>query len=584
MTKETKLKLWLLFFFLFFLIGMNALFTFQLQYIGKDKSELVDHTHEVIIETKNFLGSMQDAETGQRGYLLTLDESYLEPYKSGIKKAKVSFKYLSSLTADNPIQQERLKSINKLMNLKLDELKMTIALGDKAIDIVKQNYGKKYMDEIRAHVKTFIELEVHLLKERKNKNTEHISNVIWLIRSMSFFVFSILFYFIYRTIKQKNALEFSKTKALEALKTKSEFLANMSHEIRTPLNAVLGFIDLLKDKTKDETSLKYLDIIDNSSNSLLNIIEDILDFSKIESRKLDIDKIDFDTKAEFEVITHLFNAKCSAKEITLILHIDEDVPKYLNTDPFRIKQVISNLLSNAIKFTDSGKKITLGINYKDGILNISVKDEGKGIAEDKQEHIFSAFGQEDSSTTRSYGGTGLGLSISRSLVELLGGELTLKSELGVGSEFSFSIPVKTGNIPNNKVENEEEVLLSGNVLLVEDNKTNQMLMQILLDEIGLEYDIANDGLEAIEKFKNNSYDVILMDENMPNMRGIEATAHIIDIEEKNSLSHTPIIALTANALKGDREKFLNAGMDEYRTKPLNKKILIEVLNKVMKSS
>jgi len=368
----------------------------------------------------------------------------------------------------------------------------------------------------------------------------------------------------------------------DSIASKSRFLANMSHEIRTPLNAILGFIDLLKEETKGSRSEKYVDIIDNSSKSLLQIIEDILDFSKIENEKLEIDNVDFNSKAEFEIMTYLFNATCSSKNISLILNIDENLPKTLNSDPFRIKQIISNLLSNAIKFSKNGSKIIVDINYNNNFLNISVKDEGVGISKDKLLHIFGAFNQEDSSTTREYGGTGLGLSISSELVKLLGGKLKVKSELNIGSEFYFSIPVKIGKeievkIPNKKTINFE----NRKILIVEDNKANQMFMKVILKKMNISFDIRADGIEAIDAFKNNKYDVIFMDENMPNMNGIEATKQILEFEKQNNITHTPIVALTANALKGDKERFLSAGMDEYMTKPLDKIKLIEILNNLL---
>ena len=379
--------------------------------------------------------------------------------------------------------------------------------------------------------------------------------------------------------KQKNKeVQEAQKKAILSAKAKSEFLANMSHEIRTPLNAVLGFIDLLKEETKGRKSATYVDIIESSSKSLLKIIEDILDFSKIESGKLDIDKVDFNTKTEFEVIAHLFDAKCSQKDISLILNLDSSLPQVINTDPLRIKQVISNLLSNAVKFTPNGKKIIVDIHCKNNLLYVSVKDEGVGIAKDKQNYIFEAFAQEDSSTTRVHGGTGLGLSISSELIKLLGGELKVESEVGIGSIFYFSIPIVVGEELKIKLTNDKDIKFNNQkILLVEDNKANQLFMKVILKKMNLSFDIANDGVEAVDMCKLNKYEAILMDENMPNLDGIGATKQILEYEKQNNLSHTPIIALTANALKGDRERFLEAGMDEYLTKPVNKKRLVEVL-------
>lgn len=376
-------------------------------------------------------------------------------------------------------------------------------------------------------------------------------------------------------------LEKDKEKAELTTKMKSEFLANMSHEIRTPLNAIVGFVDLLKEECKEKKPAEYLDVVHYSSRSLLKIIEDILDFSKIDSGKLAIDKIAFNTRSEFEVIVQLFEAKCSEKDISLTLDLDKNLPIAINTDPLRVRQVISNLLSNAIKFTDHNKRINVSISYKDEYLNVYVEDEGKGIAEDKLGHIFEAFSQEDDSTSRNFGGTGLGLTISSRLIKLLGGELKVKSKLGEGSTFYFSIPATETEEVKETTQNAENVNFENRtVLLVEDNKANRMFMKVLLKKMNLQFDMAIDGLEAVAKFKEGKYDLILMDENMPNMNGTEATAQILEIEEKENLEHTPIVALTANALHGDKERFLEAGMDEYLTKPVDKKSLISVLQKL----
>jgi CheY-like chemotaxis protein len=325
--------------------------------------------------------------------------------------------------------------------------------------------------------------------------------------------------------------------------------------------------------------------IQNSSQSLLSIINDILDFSKIESGNLNIEKVDFNVEDEFNTLFELFKAKASQKSINLKLIMDQNMPASLHSDPLRIKQVIANLLSNAIKFTPKGGEVVLKIGYKKGKLNVSVKDSGIGIPKDKQKDIFNAFSQAESSTTRKYGGTGLGLSISSKLVSMLGGELKLKSREGEGSTFYFSMDVGIGQY---KMQNSGEKIdiskfKDKKILLVEDNKANQMFMSLILKKMGVSMDIANDGLEAVKAFEKNSYDLILMDENMPNLNGIEATKKILEIEKKRSLPHTPIIALTANALKGDREKFLSAGMDEYLTKPISKERLAQAFEKFLTS-
>jgi len=366
-------------------------------------------------------------------------------------------------------------------------------------------------------------------------------------------------------------------RAAQASKSKSEFLANMSHEIRTPLNAILGFIDLLKEKEEDKEKLKYIATVQSSSNTLLGIINDILDFSKIESGNLGIDKVDFNVDAEFSTLVELFKAKASEKSVNLTLIMDDNMPAALNSDPLRIKQVIANLLSNALKFTPRNGKVALNIGYKNKQLVVSVKDSGIGVPKDKQKHIFKAFSQAESSTTRKYGGTGLGLSISSRLISMLGGKLKLESEEGKGSTFSFAIDVEIGKYKKATSTLKPETLniQDKKILLVEDNKANQMFMSLILKKFKLQFEIANDGLEAITAFENGNYDLILMDENMPNLNGIEATKRILAIEKEQALNHTPIIALTANALKGDREKFLDAGMDEYLTKPINKEKLAE---------
>lgn len=376
-------------------------------------------------------------------------------------------------------------------------------------------------------------------------------------------------------------LENQRNIADAATKAMSDFLANMSHEIRTPLNAILGFIDILKERVDGKENLKYLNIIDKSSNSLLGVINDILDFSKIQNGKIELEYIDFDPKDEFKSMAYLFDARAKEKKINFEVDI-ESLPNTLNSDILRIKQVILNLLSNAMKFTPEGKTVRLSIRYDNESLSVSIKDEGIGICDSKLSTIFESFSQENSSTTRKYGGTGLGLSISKELVILLKGDLQVKSTIGLGSEFYFSIPAKLGDkIKQTKPVSKTLQFDQQKVLLVEDNHANQMFMKVILKKMNLSFDIAGDGLDAVEMFKKEKYDIILMDENMPNMNGIEAAQIILELEKEDHLTHTPIVALTANALKGDRERFLEAGMDDYLTKPVNKIKLANVIEELI---
>jgi len=382
-------------------------------------------------------------------------------------------------------------------------------------------------------------------------------------------------------IEENQQLEIEKEVAKKNEQLKSEFLANMSHEIRTPLNAMFGFIHLLEAKNIDKESKEYLKIIKNSGEILLSLINDILDFSKVEAGKMVIEKYPFNLKTEIMKIYTLFSNKAATKNIKLSL-IEKNIDIDVVSDSVRIKQVISNLLSNAIKFTPENKNIKLYVAYNDEKeeLYVEVKDEGIGIPKDKLNTIFKPFSQADNSTTRKYGGTGLGLTISYNLIELLGGKLEVESEVDKGSRFCFSIPLKKSDIQQNKDDksNSKDVF-KYHILLVEDNQANIMFVSVLLKKLGITFDVANDGVEAVDIYKSShhKYDCILMDENMPNMTGSEATKCIRAFEKEIGIDETFIIALTANALDGDRERFLEVGMNEYLSKPLDIEKLKEIL-------
>jgi len=492
----------------------------------------------------------------------------------------------------------------------------------------------------------------------------------------------------------------AKERAAAAESAKDLFLSNMSHEIRTPLNAILGFVNLLEPEMKSEKGLKYLNIIEESSGSLLSIVNDILDFAKIRSGNFAIDSHEFNIFESIESIVELFYAKAYDKSINFITFVDPSFSDCLYADIQRVKQILINYLSNALKFTPDGGQVDVNITFDShkSYLNLAVKDSGIGIEKEKKYTIFRAFSQADDSTSRNYGGTGLGLSICKNLATLMGGDVGLTSTLGEGSTFTLSIPVKVCNeqsmattaletikdmkvmflsstiyskllyryfdvfgvevldseadkkiskstyiffdasstpnkeleqftqspfnlvaivdkeynvslLPNHckvltlpltplkivdimadkvaisdNVDQKEQFRFKGHVLVAEDNKANQMLIDEMLNSYGIEYNIVNDGKEAMRLFKKNSYDIVLMDNHMPNQDGITTIKKILEYELDVGAKHTPIVMLSANVMQEDQEKFIAAGADDFLGKPMNASKFMLVLEKYLEQS
>jgi len=422
----------------------------------------------------------------------------------------------------------------------------------------------------------------------KNSNSNLLNYLIISGSTVLLFGFIVIMLYLYNR-KLKHEVICRKTaedKAENALRTRSDFLAAMSHEIRTPLNAIIGMTDLFFLTDNESEKFDYLITVKESSKHLLEIVNDILDFSKLEARKIELGRNNFNLKKLIDGTVEIFEFKLKEKKLTFIKDYDNEISEWVIGDSMRLKQVLINLISNAVKFTESGD-IALSVHKK--IINddmfdfqFQIRDTGIGIPSDKIEEVFNQFFQVHANITRKYGGTGLGLSIVNTLIKLMGGDIKVESEEGKGSIFRFNIPLQKGSKKEKK--NKEDNLLAASthfrVLLAEDNLINTKLAVIVLEKLGHVVTPVTNGFEVIEELKRNIFDLILMDIEMPDMDGFEATIRIRKGDAGESNRDIPIVAMTAHATSDIKDKCMKIGMNDYISKPIDISDINPVILKV----
>lgn len=620
--------------------------------IVKDNNWVV-HTHKAIARAQELLSLTIDMETAQRGYLITGDPVFLEPYHLALDVWSPKIQTLATQVSDNPPQVERLSRIDSMHNTWLKESgekeimqRNLVNKGEaemqSVVDLTQQQTGKQLIDQIRQEIAQFIEIEEQLIRIRgakSERSTNQTSYVLMLGTLFSVFISLLVATWSSKRIKrrlyilleatnqvaaghlnqgaatlelgsnintqdeiahlkqsfQKMAANLisnnsemraknqelieERTKAEAAVKAKGEFLSTMSHEIRTPMNGVLGISQIIASQTQEPETKENINLILDSGHHLMTILNDILDFSKVEENKLELDVAPFNFVQVMQPVCSALKPLADEKGIRLL--IENNIPTNIQLigDCARLRQIMFNLGGNATKFTKEGHvAIQADINQPNNQLTLTVTDTGIGIPTEKHEQIFNSFEQADTSTTRKFGGTGLGLAIVKNLVNLMDGEITLTSAVGLGTRFQVTLPIawqesKTSDVIAPVTNPEILTCDSLNILLVEDNHINAIVAQGFCEKLGHHVDHSENGKLAIERLKTSQYDLILMDNHMPEMNGVETTHYIREKLKLNTL----IFAYTADVFREAHDNFINAGVDHVLTKPLQQESFFDAL-------
>jgi signal transduction histidine kinase/CheY-like chemotaxis protein len=557
--------------------------------------EELSNSTKLSTEIESIKSSVCYFESKVKGYVLTGNDSLLVNNEKYLSNIVIQFKDLKKLSPS----KEQIASIDTLLVLLNAEIQFTDEImfqyqisPAKSINLIKLGKGRVLMDRIISEfekIHTIEEAKFAKIVIRNKKDSALVKQMDASAYIFAFLLVVLCLWILYRDINKREKLEkeliVTQKKAEDAAIIKEQFMANMSHEIRTPLNAIIGFNQRLNKTKLDDEQKEYASAVQSSGENLLAIVNDILDFSKIEAGMVRIEEIKFHLSGLLQSVATMFFTHAKEKNVCLDLRISDKVPQLVMGDPTRLTQILINLIGNALKFTNEGSVgiivDVVTLDEKKVVINFKVKDTGIGISAEKIFEIFERFTQAKSDTSRMFGGTGLGLSIAKKLVELQGGVIAVESVKNKGSIFSFTIPYKIAKGADDdmkiKVEKIKRINVENKikVLVVEDNLLNQKLAGFMLKDWGFDFDICSNGKLAIKKLNANTYDLILMDIQMPEMNGYETTQFI---REQLKLT-VPVISMTAHALPGEREKCLSFGMTDYISKPIKELDLRNLITK-----
>jgi signal transduction histidine kinase/ActR/RegA family two-component response regulator len=545
-----------------------------------------DRTYEARQEIQELLSAIQDVETGARGFILTGDVRFEEPYRRGSAEAVLHMAHLKGL----PISAEHPGDFSQLSRLVAEKIAVSDTMvrlqaegrnGD-AVALVRSGVGKRRMDQIRTLLKAWDDEETQAFSAVRIAEREAAEQLqIVLLGLISGIVLLLLvaggFALIARHEGKTQAEELrrGRDEAEAASRAKSRFLAVMSHELRTPLNGVIGMTHALATTPLSPKQREYLDVISGSGESLVVLINDILDLSKIEAGRLELDPHPFCLPELIDSAVALWQPTTTEKGLGLECSLAPDLPPWVDGDAVRLRQVLTNLLSNAVKFTTEGT-IRIQAAWTTGGLELTVSDTGVGMSPEVQEKLFADYAQADASTAGRFGGTGLGLAISRNLCRMMEGDLTVDSAVGVGSAFRATFQLPIAEAPEEAATADDSDDGSGRrILAVDDNPTNRAVITALVEAFGFSIVTADSGGAALQALSASTFDLVLMDINMPGMDGPTALRAIRAGEGGQAV--VPVVALTAEAMEGDAERYLAMGFDGYLTKPISPPHLLQAL-------